>query len=377
MKRLNILFFFVFFGIASIEAQEVARGVGQLKLNQIQVLASHNSYKQAIEPELMKYLLRQDSSRLAELDYAHLPLQAQLDLGIRKLEIDVFHDPEGGKFAHPMGISTIKELGKEPLIFDPANKMSEKGFKVLHVQDIDFRSHCLLLSDCLEELVEWSENHPDHLPIIVSFNAKDAKIPLAGFEQPFPFTSTTFDSLDQAILNIIPASKIIKPDDIRVDGKSLEVSVLTNGWPLLTQVLGKFLFVLDEKGKKLEEYRLHHPSLEGRVMFANAKPGQPEAAFIIFNNPVPNLDSIQTLVKKGYLLRTRADAGTKEARRGDYERMNAAFESGAHFISTDYYVKDQKFGKDFQVRMPGGFIARPNPLFFKRAVELSVYGKKR
>jgi len=61
------------------------------------------------------------------------------------------------------------------------------------------------------------------------------------------------------------------------------------------------------------------------------------------------------------MVRTRADADTEQARSGDITRRDAAFESGAHFISTDYPVSDPDF-TDYQVTMPGGNIARCNPV---------------
>jgi hypothetical protein len=97
-------------------------------------------------------------------------------------------------------------------------------------------------------------------------------------------------------------------------------------------------------------------------MFVNAKPGTPEAAFIILNDPIQYQDSIQTLVKSGYLVRTRADEGTTEARSGDYKRLEAALASGAHFISTDYYLSDKRFSTNYRVQLPKGSVARCNPI---------------
>ena len=123
------------------------------------------------------------------------------------------------------------------------------------------------------------------------------------------------------------------------------------------------MFVLDQDGRKLETYAQGHPSLRGRIMFVNAKEGRPEAAFRIVNDPIGDAAYIRQLVLKGYLVRTRADAGTKEARSGDTRRRQAAFASGAHFISTDYYRPDPRFGMDYSVGLPGGGVARWNPLF--------------
>ncbi len=123
------------------------------------------------------------------------------------------------------------------------------------------------------------------------------------------------------------------------------------------------MFVLDEGGKKLEDYTRGHPALKGRMLFINAKEGAPEAAFRIINDPIKDGEYIQHLVRLGYLVRTRADSGTEEARRGDTSRLEAALASGAQFISTDYYLPNPAFGTDYQVRLPHGKTFRLNPLF--------------
>lgn len=66
------------------------------------------------------------------------------------------------------------------------------------------------------------------------------------------------------------------------------------------------------------------------------------------------------------MVRTRTDAGTTQARTGDYSDMQAAFESGAQIISTDYYRPDARAGQpgwtDFTVRFPNNELARINPV---------------
>lgn len=337
-------------------------GEVSIKINQVQVIGSHNSYKQAIEPALMQLLIATDSARFLPLDYQHLPLYKQLDLGLRKLELDVVHDPQGGRFARPLGIELLKQKGITAAPFDQEGKMNEPGFKVLHVQDLDFRSHCLTLAACLQEIKNWSDAHGSHLPVAISFNAKTDIIDRSGFARPLPFTAAAFDSLDAAILSVFPRERIITPDVVRGNFATLEEAVKAHHWPEVEQARGKFIFVLDEGGEKLETYIQGHPSLKERIMFVNARPGRPEAAFIILNDPVKYQDSIRRLVKNGYLVRTRADEGTKEARREDYRRLQAALASGAHYISTDYYVPDQRFTGSYRVQLPDGVVARCNPV---------------
>ena len=350
------------FSFRLISLHSAARDAKPLRMNGIQVIGSHNSYKEAIEPALMRQLMARDSAVFTSLDYQHVPLTRQLDLGLRKLEIDVVFDPRGGRFANPLGVQLVKQQGGVPLPYDTARVMRQPGFKVLHVQDIDFRSSCLRLVDCLAEIRAWSEAHPRHLPIAISFNAKTDVVDRPGFTQPLPFTAAAFDSLDAELRSVFPKDRMITPDVVRGKFPTLEAAVKAGNWPLLEAARGKVLLVLDEGGQKLATYVQGHPSLRGRVMFVNARPGQPEAAFVILNDPIQGQDSIRQLVRSGYLVRTRADEGTREARTGDYRRLEAALASGAQFISTDYYLPDARFPTRYRVQLPDGAVARCNPV---------------
>ncbi|MFT5370460.1 MAG: hypothetical protein ACI8V2_005442 [Candidatus Latescibacterota bacterium] len=334
-----------------------------IHINEIQTIGSHNSYKKAIDPSLMAILTQADSATARSLDYAHASLTRQLNLGIRKFEIDVYHDPVGGHYATPYGIRLVAEQGLPPgPPYDPNKEMLKPGFKVFHVQDIDFRSTCLTFNACLEEVKKWSDAHPKHIPIVMMIEPKYGTINREHFVRPIDFTPAAIDSLDNAILNIIPRPRIITPDDVRGKYATLEQAILAKSWPTLGQTRGKFLFLYGVKGAKLDMYVDGHPSLSGRVMFANVEPGHPEAAFHLVNNPKTNNKRIQNLVQKGYMIRTRSDTGTKEARSGDTSRLEAALNSGAQIISTDYYLEDKRFGSGYKVKIPGNTVARFNPI---------------
>jgi hypothetical protein len=324
----------------------------QLRMNDIQVLGSHNSYKVGIDRALMDILYKEDSALAASLEYEHIPVKDQLDLGLRSLELDIYLDPMGGKYAKPLGLRILDSLKISGKDFDE-QKHSTPGMKVFHVQDIDFRSHYVTFQDALLEILAWSNNNPGHVPLIVTINAKDEIIEKYGFETPLPFTKEALDSIDLEIRGGIPEERLITPDLVRGSHKTLEEAILTEGWPLLETVRGKFLFVLDENRQKTETYTRDHPSLKERVMFVNVPPGNPEAGFLIMNNPQISYSRIQELVRKGYFVRTRADANTAEARKNDFSRWEKAKNSGAHVISTDYYHKSGYFESSYFVAYPG------------------------
>ena len=88
-----------------------------------------------------------------------------------------------------------------------------------------------------------------------------------------------------------------------------------------------------------------------RVMFINAEEGHPASGFFIVNDPVEDFEKITRLIQSGYMVRTRADAGTWEARTEDSKRFEAAIESGAQVISTDYYVPGSLFLTKLEIKI--------------------------
>ena len=334
---------------------------GDLRLNDIQALGSHNSYKQAIDPALMERLLVDLGSGALALDYAHPPLAEQLDLGLLKLELDVFHDPLGGRYAQPSGLAGLRAMGAPTAAYD-ADAMALPGFKVLHVQDVDFRSSCLTLAQCLRQLRTWSDAHPGHLPVAVSINAKQAPLNVPGMTVPLIFDAQAWDALDQEILDHLGASKLLMPDEVRGEAESLRSAILERGWPRLDDVRGRFLFVLDESMEVAQDYLQGHPMLQERVMFVAVDDAHPAAAVLILNDPLADAARIRQAVADGFIVRTRADADTQEARSGQVARRNAALASGAQYLSSDYYLADPRFSTGYQVQLPAGGSVRCNPV---------------
>jgi Phosphoinositide phospholipase C, Ca2+-dependent len=333
------------------------------RMNQIQVLGSHNSYKQAIDPSLLSLLKKNGDHRLEGLEYSHIPIEKQLDLGLRALEIDVVYDPEGGRYAHPRGIAVVAENHLPPgPPYDPDGVMNKPGFKVMHIPDMDFRANAYTFQQELALLKAWSDAHPHHLPIPITMNAKDDGAKRTDFVTLLKFDKAAFDAWDAEIVAGLGRQRLITPDDVRGKYPTLEAAVLAHAWPTLASARGKFLFVLDETGQKLDTYVEGHPSLRGRIMFTDSTEGRPEAAFRIVNEAPRDAAYIQYLVRSGYYVRTRADSDTVEARKGDYSRWQQALISGAQVISTDYYQPDSAFGTGYHIQLPGGQPGRWNPL---------------
>lgn len=332
-----------------------------LRLNDLVSVGTHNSYKQAI-PEAVMALIAKASPEAApeaviDLDYHHRPLSEQLDAGARQIEIDIYHYPEGGRFRDPAG---FRAAG---LALDPARRaaLADPGFKVMHVQDLDVLSSCVRLSDCLGTVRRWSLAHPDHAPILLLFNAKSDASRVPGGTAALPFDTAAFDALDRAVRAVFPPQALITPDDVRGHFATLREAVLAGNWPRLGEARGKVLFALDEDGAKVAAYRGGRRTLEGRVFFVNADETAPDAAYLTINDPLADAARIRRAVAAGFLVRTRADADTREARSNSPARRAAALASGAQYVSTDYLWPDARFPGGYRVNLPDGAATLCNP----------------
>ncbi|CAM3893412.1 MULTISPECIES: Ca2+-dependent phosphoinositide-specific phospholipase C [Pseudoalteromonas] len=355
-----------------------------LKINEIQVLGTHNSYSQFVDPKLlsvfdkaieakksafMENMSKEQSQQFQEehpspigfaegLNYSYESLTDQLDHGVRSLEIDIYRDPDGGRFLKPAGYELLKSKGVPESALLPHDKtdLEKPGLKVLHVADLDFRSNCNLFTVCLQELADWSASNPDHAPIFIMLEAKGraAMDALPGATSVLPFEQNSYAEMDSSIVNIIGRNKLITPDDVRGHYPTLEQAVRAKNWPSLASSKGKFVFMMIAAGdtSDLTHYLSGRPNLEKRVAFLRSTPGEKHAAFLLLDNAKVRQQEIQKYVKQGYLVRTRADIETYEAKVNDMSRANAAFSSGAQIISTDFYKAGNPYGTDYKVTLP-------------------------
>ena len=332
--------------------------VDRLPMNAIQVVGSHNSYKAAIAPKEMA-LIKATSPRSAlGLDYSHPSLTQQLNEGARQIELDYVYDPQGGRYAHPLGLKMAHDEAEAP--YDSAVMMAP-GLKVMHVPDIDYRSVCATFVKCLSEIKAWSKAHPDHLPILIIMNLKDDGLNIPGAVSLLPFDAKAMDSIDKEVLSVFSKSQIITPDEVRGRHPTVRDGVLAGGWPKLKSARGRFLFAVDEDSPKVALYRGARKSLEGRVMFVNTDEASPAAAYLTLNSPLTEGERIAKAVRAGFIVRTRADADTVEARTNDRTRQVAAFASGAQYVSTDYMTPDARLST-YETHLPGGGVARHSPV---------------
>jgi hypothetical protein len=282
-----------------------------LRVHHLQAKGTHNSYH--VQPtELV----------LDEWRYTHPTLDVQLEAqGVRHFELDVHRDDPGGPF-----------LARHLAVIDP-------------------ESNCPLLEDCLLAVARWSRAHPLHHPLVI----------LMELRLPFDPASTEalWSELDGLVTRVF-GDTLFSPDAMRRDATSLREVVRATGWPTLGATRGKVIVALNDGGRFRASYTRGDANLEGRAMFVTAEPDQPFAALIKRDDPLEAEAEIRALVAEGFLVRTRTDADTAEARANDRRRLEVALASGAQLVSTDFPVPVP--GLDYAVELPGGTPSRCSPV---------------
>lgn len=364
-------------------AAQPPQGAPDCRLDQARWLGSHNSFKPVLPPAYYQSVARRLAATLPEhqqaaalrklqtLQYGHASLTAQLQQGLRLLELDFLQDRHGGAYAAPLFAAELKQAlvdaGQSDALasyFSPA--LLQRGVKVMHLPDIDFASSCPDARDCLRQLRQWSEAHPGHWPVLIVVNVREqgAHAFLAPGLPGAPVASwqaEDYQALEQLWLSVLGRERLFTPDDLRALSSgdtdwqtsplSLAASISQHGWPTLAQVAGRFLLLFDGSPAQLERYRAGHPSLRGRLMFGNYAVGAAEAAILVLNDPVRQQSDIAAALAQGLLVRTRSDDGNVQ----DQSRFQAALHSGAQFISSDFYQgAPQPAAATGQFRLPAG-----------------------
>ena len=280
--------------------------VNDLKINEIQTLGSHNSYRIMTYEPLYQFILGlapllPPEYNPEEWNYTHEPLTEQFNTyGMRSIEIDIQHDPDGGRFYYRKGNNYIGESDTSgiPELLNP-------GMKVIHLADFDYNTHHYTFIDALTTVKNWSDANPNHLPMIIMIEPKEQSVkealPTEDLTTVLPFTKAAVDSIDLEIETVFGAGadKVIIPDDVRGSYTTLNEAVLNGSWPTLGDSRGKVLFVMMGSSEERANYLQDHATLTGRYMFIFSDPGLPEAAFLKYDDPVANQDTIKKLVALG------------------------------------------------------------------------------
>lgn len=279
-----------------------------LQFHHLQAVGTHNSYHVAPMNSVQPW------------QYTHRPLDEQLGIGVRQFELDIWRDEAAGDFA------------------------------VYHVDQLDAVATCATLSECIATMEAWSSAHPHHHPILVMLEPKDDVAPEDA--------EAWLDALETVVAAAWPQARTIVPAMVEHGTGNLRDGLAAEGWPALAELRGRALFVLHTGGTLRDSY-LAGGYLD-RLLFPDAMGDTTaeHAAFHSMNDPIAQGDGIAAAVALGHLVRTRADADNVEPSAGDTTRRDAALQSGAHFVSTDW---PEPHASGYVVQIPEGTPSRCNP----------------
>lgn len=378
-----------------------------LRLNEAQVVGTHNSYHQAPPEEIqnLAYNPLVDAvagsyaqSAVNTTQYSHLNFYEQLELGLRSLEIDLFPDPTGGTYDQSV---LLRLAGTDGWMNNSA--LQPPGFKVLHEPDVDFGSSCFNFSNCLGLIADWHAANPGHFPLTIFLNQKVSGLAeflgnegnnlLSAVMQtsstPGPdtyvtvpvFDDASYDQIEAEVLQFFNMTEIVTPDEVRGNYSTLSDAVLANssgpGWPSLDTLWGRLLLVWTPES--FNDYLALHPNLEGALCFVSSVDGNsgdsggktvtdPAGVFIqtydslSWSSPVKasELRSFTTraaqshrrtleIVEAGYMAISFTDEDCNEARYNFTTRRDALVSAGAQIIKTDFPTPPTFFPSNYSM----------------------------
>lgn len=279
-----------------------------LKFNELRYVATHNSYQNESVPELQMWYGIVSRITFGAVpanggEFQLGPLSAQLDGGVRSLEMDV---------------ETMK-TGKKT------------SFVCLHSPVLDMTTNSYNFALALREIRLWSKAHPQHLPLTVIIEPKVAMLPLQNMDV---FTLENANLLD-ALLKKALGSRLVTPGDVLRGYESFAQMRENDDWPTVQSLRGKVLVLLHST-LVTNSYIRQDQTLRTQAMFPmlNVRDAnKPYAAFLLENDPKKLETQRQALIEtEKFIVRTRADSFGKP----DETPRKAALRSGAQILSTDY-----------------------------------------
>ena len=203
------------------EAPIFASEAGALRIDQLQLKGSHNSYHRA------PFFSLSPTFR-----YNHAPLATQLEQqGVRHLEIDV--------------------------------RYADGRLRVGHAPIIDGQTNCSDFNACIRQVRDWSQKHPRHLPVFIFVQPKEGGLIGADLDG-------RLELLDHEISRVFARRQLLTPREVARGYSSLVSAVRELGWPTVENTRGKVAFVLFGAQRLVRKYARGRPALAGRLMFAAA-----------------------------------------------------------------------------------------------------------
>lgn len=189
-------------------AAAIADGV---KMNELQYLGTHNSYKQGLSTKsynFYKYALGNE-----DYIYSFPSITEQLNLGIRAFELDI-------------AVGT---------------KNSGLDFECSHNYLIDNCSSMIDFIKGLQEIKLWSDYNPEHLPVMLLVEVKGKRGGI--FTKPRKMTLDDLYYFEELAVTTL-GDTLLTLQDFKGDYADIPAMLADNGYPTIAETLGKVMIIM-------------------------------------------------------------------------------------------------------------------------------------
>jgi len=282
-----------------------------VKLNEIAILGTHNSYQRLATAETRFAMNIIDTITFKKLglntfDFEMDTLTEQLEMGVRNVEID------------------IETLDKD-------NKIE---FKVTHNSFVDNASSAYDFTKALQEIKMWSDNNPRHIPVIIIVEPKSFVIEINGMKK---FSLEYAKELDKIVGDTLGDS-LLTPEDMLRDYQSFKEMRENDDWISLKEAQGKILVLLHDCDVT-ESYIALDETIKTQKMFPMLRyddRNESYTSFILENDAFrANERKAENIDESNLIVRTRADVYPEYSD----ERYEVIETCGSQIITTDFPEK--------------------------------------
>ncbi len=271
-----------------------------IRLNDVQYLATHNSYKKT-GPAIGRFFIGLGDSfeEARALKYGYKNITEQLQLGIRSFELDL--------------------------------RYRKDTFEITHVPLVDASSQAVNFELLLDELLLFSNHQENHMPILVLIELKNDWMILDPLLKDID--QQALIKLDDMIKSKLE-DKLFLPSNMVDEHTSLKEKIMNDGWPLVSQLANKFIFILHPGAFEQVYYDIDQ-TLQTQSMFIGSSYGQSYndyASFFVHNDV--DKEIISQLISDNFMVRTRIDSNLIFSQ----DRFQSAIESGAQILTTDFSI---------------------------------------
>ena len=295
--------------------QSDPESLGDPKLNDLKVIATHNSYKQGLNwasSFFFNYVafFAEPDKGPSVYDYSFETLTSQLNNGIRSVELDL-----------------IKKTNDD-----------EIRYQCIHNAMTDNQSSAIDFELALKEIAMWSEHNSDHMPITIIVETKPGFIPF--IDSTADVTSTDLNNIESSAMKYF-GDNLMTPADMLGTNEGFREMTENNDYPTLQDSRGKVILLLHD-GAAMDDYiatthntpeQVFFPLLSYTRFTEGAKDGLDYTCFTVANSAhdTETLELLTANDQLNLIVRTRLNSYPVV-----YEGTDTVLASRAQIMSSDY-----------------------------------------